>query len=106
MLLEGFKAGLKARIPESSSRVVVYQGATVHRDVDGGKGVSRLDDKDRKQLGRVVGVELGAELKVAGEQICNCWSVFFLISVLMDGVSLRTRMVVLRFSDKKNAPRE
>jgi hypothetical protein len=46
---------------------VVGQEAAVHRGVDGLQGVARLDDNDREQVGRVVGVELGAELKVAGE---------------------------------------
>ena len=66
-LLKGLKARLKGRIADSPSRIVVGQKATVHRVVDGGQRVSRFDDEYREQVGRVVGVELGAELQVAGE---------------------------------------
>jgi len=67
VLLERLEAGREAGVTKLPSGVVVGQEAAVHRGVDGLQGVARLDDNDREQVGRVVGVELGAELKVAGE---------------------------------------
>ena len=46
---------------------MVGEETTVHLDVDGLRRVARLDDKYGEEVGRVVGIELGAELKVAGE---------------------------------------
>ena len=67
VLLQRLEAGREAGVTKLPSGVVVGQEAAVHRGVDGGQRVTWLDDEYGEQIGGVVRVELGAELKVAGE---------------------------------------